>query len=108
MVQNTFFGISEREALILLDHCDSKSQGEVSFEDFLRFLQDITLKGRPVDLQLNSNSDDDSSIFDSNNPRELEWRLKVFLENFAAYLVKYALKLRITRLVGIRCLKSKK
>lgn len=48
MVQNTFFGISEREALILLDHCDSKSQGEVSFEDFLRFLQDITLKGRPA------------------------------------------------------------
>ena len=102
MVQNTFFGISEREALILLDHCDSKSQGEVSFEDFLRFLQDIT------DLQLNSNSDDDSSIFDSNNHRELEWRLKVFLENVAAYLVKYALKLSITRLVGIRCLKSKK
>ena len=48
-----------------------------------------------------SNDNDDSSIFDLTNPRELEWRLKVFLENFEAYLIKYAQKLSRTRLVGI-------
>ena len=49
----------------------------------------------------NDNDNDDSSIFDLTNPRELEWRLKVFLENFEAYLIKYAQKLSRTRLIGI-------
>lgn len=114
-VQKTsIFGISEREILALLDHYDSKSNGRISFDEFLHFLQDYSdVNSKPnlnngnthkrVDLMhlQNQNDNDDSSIFDLTNPRELEWRLKVFLENFAAYLTKYAQKLSRTRLIGI-------
>ena len=112
--KKSIFGISEREILALLDHYESKSDGRISFDEFLHFLQDYSeVNSKPnlnnsthkrIDLmQLqNQNGDyDDSSIFDLTNPRELEWRLKVFLENFQAYLTKYAQKLSRTRLIGI-------
>lgn len=113
-VHNSLFGISEQDILTLLDHYDNKRHGRKSFNDFLHFLQDYSDVNSESNIQSNttrksvelmqlhqSNDNDDSSIFDLTNPRELEWRLKVFLENFEAYLIKYAQKLSRTRLVGI-------
>lgn len=41
-----------------------------------------------------------SSIFNTSHPREMEWRLKIFLQNLEAYLVKIALETSRTRLIG--------
>ena len=99
--------------MALLDRYESSRHGKISFTDFLQFIKDHSMQIANLDLStLNDNTrvfdmkektDDDtevSSIFNTSHPRELEWRLKIFLQNLEAHLVKIALETSRTRLIG--------
>jgi hypothetical protein len=100
--------------LALLDRYDSSRHGKISFADFLQFIKDHSMQIANLDLLSTLNdstkvfdkkekTDDEtelSSIFNTSHPRELEWRLKIFLQNLEAHLVKIALETSRTRLIG--------
>ena len=115
-MQDIVSAISERQFLALLDRYESSRHGKISFADFLQFIKDHfnSMQLANLDLSiLNDNTrgvfdrqektDDEtevSSIFNTSHPREMEWRLKIFLQNLEAYLVKIALETSRTRLIG--------
>ena len=115
-MQDIVSAISERQFLALLDRYESSRHGKISFADFLQFIKDHSNSMQLANLDLsilNDNTrgvfdrqektDDEtevSSIFNTSHPREMEWRLKIFLQNLEAYLVKIALETSRTRLIG--------
>ena len=113
-MQDIVSDISERQFLALLDRYESSRHGKISFADFLQFIKDNAMQIANFDMSTNDDNtgrvfdrlekkDDDtevSSIFNVSHPREMEWRLKIFLQNLEAYLVKIALETSRTRLIG--------
>ena len=113
-VQDIVSDISERQFLALLDRYESSRHGKISFADFLQFIKVHAMQIANLDLstfddntgrvydRLGKTDDDTevSSIFNVAHPREMEWRLKIFLQNLEAYLVKIALETSRTRLIG--------
>ena len=110
-------GLQENQISALIDRYDSGRSGKCSFEDFLIYVKDYELpklNGGNTHLKqrfevtkqgVSVFGDEDSlseepSLVDSSNPRELEYRLKIFLTNFKAYLVKQALETSRTRAIG--------
>lgn len=113
-VQDLVSAISERQFLALLDRYESSRHGKISFADFLQFIKDHALQLPHLDKSTNhgntrllldrlGKTDEEtevSSIFNASHPRELEWRLKTFLKNLEAHLVKIALETSRTRQIG--------